>query len=60
MELPSYDSSCTRTFAPAWAMHKDGCLEMGVPEHSMCEDLLVSCVDNHVVCQVSVDDGGGP
>jgi hypothetical protein len=32
----------------------------GVPEHSMCEDLLVSCVDNHVVRQVSVHDRGGP
>jgi hypothetical protein len=31
-----------------------------VPEHSMCEDLLGSCADNHLVCQVSVDERGGP
>jgi hypothetical protein len=30
------------------------------PEHSMCEDLLGSCVDDHVVCQESVDEQGGP
>jgi hypothetical protein len=30
------------------------------PEHSMCEDLLVPCADNHVVCQASVHDRGGP
>jgi hypothetical protein len=29
------------------------------PEHSMCEDLLVSCADSHVVCEGSVDEQGG-
>jgi transposase InsO family protein len=29
-------------------------------KHSMCEDLLGPCADNHLVCQVSVDERGGP
>jgi hypothetical protein len=31
-----------------------------VPKHSMCEDLLVSCADNHVVCEASAGEQGGP
>jgi hypothetical protein len=29
-------------------------------KHSMCEDLLGSCADNHLVCQWSVAEQGGP
>jgi hypothetical protein len=29
-------------------------------KHSMCEDLLESCLDNHAVCLASVHDQGGP
>jgi len=32
----------------------------GVPEHSMCEALLGSCADNHVVVEASVFERGGP
>ena len=31
-----------------------------IPKHSMCEDLLGSCADNHLVCQWSVYEQGGP
>jgi hypothetical protein len=31
-----------------------------IPEHSMCEDLLGSCADNHVVVEASVFERGGP
>jgi hypothetical protein len=28
--------------------------QISIPEHSMCEDLLGSCAENHVVCLQSV------
>jgi hypothetical protein len=41
----------------------EGALTAGpptIPKHSMCEDLLVWCADNHVVCEASVHEQGGP